>query len=48
MNLLSATAKFIGPSSTESGVRCMHVEIQTMGAKANPVPVFLIPHQGSG
>ena len=48
MNLISATAKFIGPSSTESGVRCMHVEIQTMGAKANPVPVFLIPTRAAG
>jgi len=48
MNLLSATAKFIGPSSTESGVRCMHVEIQTMGAKANPDPVFLIPTRAAG
>ena len=46
MNLLLASAKFIGPAQTESGVRCMHVEIQNQGAKALPVPVYLIPHKG--
>lgn len=48
MNLLSATGKYIGPAQTESGVRCMHVEIQTMGAKTLPVPVFLIPTRAAG
>ena len=48
MNLLLASAKFIGSAQTESGVRCMHVEIQNQGAKALPVPVYLIPTRAAG
>ena len=48
MNLITATAKFIGSAQTESGVRCMHVEIQNQGAKALPVPVYLIPTRAAG
>ena len=48
MNLLLASAKFIGSAQTESGVRCMHVEIQNQGSKALPVPVYLIPTRAAG
>ena len=48
MNILSATAKFVGTAQTENGVRCMHVEIQTMGSKALPIPVYLIPTRAAG
>ena len=48
MNLLLASAKFIGSAQTESGVRCMHVEIQNQGAEALPVPVYLIPTRAAG
>lgn len=48
MNLITATATFIGPAQTESGVRCMHLEIQNQGAKALPVPVYLIPTRAAG
>ena len=48
MNLITATAKFIGSAQTESGVRCMHLEIQNQGAKALPVPVYLIPTRAAG
>jgi len=48
MNLLTASAKFVGTAQTESGVRCMHVEIATNGPKAKPVPVYLIPTRAAG
>jgi hypothetical protein len=48
MNLITATATFIGPAQTESGVRCMHLEIQNQGTKALPVPVYLIPTRAAG
>jgi|TARA_E500000318_G_scaffold110485_1_gene126053 hypothetical protein len=48
MNLITTTAKFIGPAQTESGVRCMHLEIQNQGAKALPVPIYLIPTRAAG
>ena len=48
MNILSATAQFVGTAQTEGGVRCLHAEIQTMGSKALPVPIYIIPTRAAG
>jgi len=48
MNLISATATFVGETQTETRVRCMEVKIPAQGSKALEVPVFLIPTRSSG
>ena len=48
MNLIIASASYIGETFTDSGLRFMHVNIPATGKNNAPVPLYVIPNKAGG
>lgn len=48
MNLISASASYVGETFTDSGLRFMQLTIPASGKNNAPVPLYLVPNKAAG
>jgi hypothetical protein len=48
MNLILASAKYVGEVFTDSGLRFMHLTMEQSGKNATDIPIFVVPNKAAG
>jgi hypothetical protein len=48
MNLILASASYVGETFTDSGLRFMQLTVPSSGKNATPVPLYIVPNKAAG